>query len=96
LDEGKRADILVLKAKHEDPYENLAHARMEDIEFLSVDGQPVYADERFAELMQGPKHETVRVGGRDMKVKGSPLTLYRSVRKAVGFEKRLDYLPFEC
>ncbi len=96
LDEGKRADVLVLKAKHEDPYENLAHAHMEDIEFLSVDGQPVYADERFAELMQGPKHETIRVGDRNMRVKGSPLTLYRSVRKAVGFEKRLDYMPFEC
>ncbi len=96
LEEGKRADILILKARHSDPYENLAHAKMEDIEFLSVDGKPVYADGRFAELMTGPKHETVNVAGRAMKVKGSPLTLYRSVRKAVGFEKKLDYLPFEC
>lgn len=87
---------MILKARHDDPYENLAQAKMDDIEFLSVDGKPVYADERFWELMPGPKHEEVKVGRRMMRVKGSPLSLYRSVRKAVGFDKKLDYLPFEC
>lgn len=96
LETGKRADVLILKARHDDPYENLAQAKMDDIEFLSIDGKPVYADERFWELMPGPKHEEVKVGRRMMRVKGSPLSLYRSVRKAVGFEKKLDYLPFEC
>lgn len=96
LEPGKRADVLILKARHDDPYENLAQAKMDDIEFLSVDGKPVYADERFWELMPGPKHEEVKVGRRMMRVKGSPLSLYRSVRKAVGFDKKLDYLPFEC
>lgn len=96
LEAGKRADVLILKARHDDPYENLAQAKMDDIEFLSIDGKPVYADERFWELMPGPKHEEVKVGRRMMRVKGSPLSLYRSVRKAVGFDKKLDYLPFEC
>ncbi len=96
LEAGKRADVLILKARHDDPYENLAQAKMDDIEFLSIDGRPVYADERFWELMPGPKHEEVKVGRRMMRVKGSPLSLYRSVRKAVGFDKKLDYLPFEC
>lgn len=96
LEAGKRADVLILKARHNDPYENLAQAKMDDIEFLSIDGRPVYADERFWELMPGPKHEEVKVGRRMMRVKGSPLSLYRSVRKAVGFDKKLDYLPFEC
>ncbi|TFG83840.1 MAG: hydrolase [Spirochaetales bacterium] len=96
IEPGKRADVLILKAKHTDPYENLAHASMADIQFLSVDGQPVYAEERFAELMPTTGLETVTVGNRPMLVKGAPLSLYRSVRAAVGFKKRLDYLPFEC
>ncbi|HPE36876.1 MAG TPA: amidohydrolase family protein [Spirochaetales bacterium] len=96
LDEGKKADILVLRARHDDPYENLARADMDDVEFLSVDGEPVYADERFAELMPEGPHETVTVGGRAMSVKGTPLSLYRAVREAVGFKKKLGYLPFEC
>lgn len=96
LEAGKRADVLILKASHDDPYENLAQAKMDDIEFLAIDGRAVYADERFWELMPGPKHEEVKVGRRMMRVKGSPLSLYRSVRKAVGFDKKLDYLPFEC
>jgi hypothetical protein len=31
-----------------------------------------------------------------MLCKGAPATLYRGVREAVGFKKRLDYLPFDC
>jgi len=96
LEIGKQADILVLKAQHEDPYENLARASMQDIEFLSIDGQPVYCDERFAELLPAEGYESVTVGNRTMYAKGQPETLYKSVRMAVGFPKKLDYLPFEC
>ncbi len=31
-----------------------------------------------------------------MLVKGDPPALYRDVRSAVGFAKKLDYLPFEA
>ena len=41
-------------------------------------------------------YEELSVGGRAVYVKGEPATLYRSVREAVGFKKRLDYLPFDC
>lgn len=97
LEPGMNADILILKAKESEPYENLAMASMEDIEFLSVDGVPVLAEKRFSELM--PKdvaYEDVIVGGRLMFARGNPVTLYRAIRTAVGFKKRLDYLPFDC
>lgn len=96
LEIGKQADILILKARHEDPYENLANAEMHDIEFLSIAGQPVYCDNRFAELVPDTGYESLTVDKRTMHVKGQPKTLYDSVRMAIGFPKKLDYLPFEC
>ena len=91
------ADVLVLKAKHADPYENLAQANMEDIEFLSVDGIPVIAEERFGEIVpDGSAYESVEVGGRRLFARGAPASLYRAIREAVGFKKRLDYMPFDC
>jgi len=97
LESGMNADILVLKARKDDPYENLAEATMDDIEFLSVDGSPVIAEKRFQELVpSGTGFEEVVIGGRPMLAKGAPASLYRAIRTAVGFNKRLDYLPFEC
>ncbi|PKL25077.1 MAG: hydrolase [Spirochaetae bacterium HGW-Spirochaetae-3] len=98
LDPGMNADILVLKARKEEPYENLAAATMEDIEFLSVDGAPVLAEKRFEELLpgNGADYEEIRIGGRAMFAKGAPATLYREIRDAVGFKKRLEFLPFDC
>ncbi len=97
LEAGMNADILILKAKKSEPYENLAAASMEDIEFLSVNGVPVLAEKRFAELIPADaEYEEVNIGGRAMIAKGTPASLYKAVRSAVGFKKRLDYLPFEC
>ena len=97
LDAGMSADVLVLKARKDEPYENLANAAMEDIEFLSVDGVPVLAEKRFEEILPaGGEYEEIVVGGRPMLAKGAPATLYRGIRSAVGFKKRLEYLPFEC
>lgn len=96
LDSGKHADLLVLKARHSDPYENLAQASMEDIEFLSVDGVPVYCDERFFGLLPETGYQEIRVAGRPMRVKGRPHSLYADVRRTVGFKKELTYLPFDC
>lgn len=97
LENGKLADILILKAKHEDPYENLVKSNMQDIQFLSVSGQAVLAEKRFEELIPGnQEYDTVEIDGRSMSVKGSPSTLYKDIRKAVGFKKHLDYLPFDC
>lgn len=97
LEAGKNADILVMKAVHDDPYENLARARMEDIELLTVDGVPVLAERRFGDLLpnKGQGYEELHYGGRPVLVKGNPATLYKAVRKAVGFKKNLAYLPFE-
>lgn len=97
IEAGKHADLLVLKANKADPFENLAEATMQDIEFMTIDGAPVLAEERFAELVPDAKaYEEVTVGGRPLYAKGAPVSLYKAVREAVGFKKYLDYLPFDC
>ncbi|MDR2661725.1 MAG: amidohydrolase family protein [Treponema sp.] len=98
LEEGKLADLLVIKARHEDPFENLVQAAMEDIELITLAGTPVYGELRFLDVFGGrfPAGYTgITVGNRPMFVKGDPAGLYKTVRKKIGFKKVLDFLPFE-
>jgi len=98
LDEGKLGDVLVLKTSHDNPYENLANASMEDIELLVLAGTPIYGETRFLDIFGGnlPNgYSQFEVSGRAMFVKGDPEGLYTMVRKKVGFKKMLDYLPFD-
>jgi imidazolonepropionase-like amidohydrolase len=53
LDEGKLGDILVIRAKNNDPYENLLAAGMEDIELLVLAGKPIYGEMRFLDIFNG-------------------------------------------
>jgi cytosine/adenosine deaminase-related metal-dependent hydrolase len=98
LDDGKLADILVLKTTDDDPYENLVNASMRDIELLVLAGKPIYGEMRFLDVYKGKLpagYSHVTVGGRAMFVKGDPAGLYNEVRRKVGFKKHLDYLPFD-
>jgi hypothetical protein len=98
LEEGKLADLLVIKACREDIYENLLGAAMEDIELLTLAGIPIYGELRFLDLLGGELPEgytQITVAGRPMFIKGDTTELYRNVRKKVGLKKVLDFLPFE-
>jgi cytosine/adenosine deaminase-related metal-dependent hydrolase len=99
LEEGKLADIMVLKAGKDDPYENLACASMEDIELLVLAGKPIYGETRFIDIFSDSKipegYTEIVVGKRPMFVIGDPAALYREIRRRTGFKKVLDFLPFE-
>jgi cytosine/adenosine deaminase-related metal-dependent hydrolase len=98
LEEGKLGDVLVLKAKNDDPYENLVDADMKDIELLTLAGNPIYGEMRFLDIFNGTLPEgytKITVGNREMFVKGDPAGIYNEARKKIGFKKILDYLPFE-
>ena len=89
----------MLKARNENPYENLIDASMKDIELLILAGTPIYGEMRFIDIFDNsalPKGYTqIKIGSKTMFVKGDPAALYRKVRDKVGFKKKLDYLPFE-
>jgi cytosine/adenosine deaminase-related metal-dependent hydrolase len=98
LEEGKLADVLVLKGRTGDPYENLVSASMRDIELLILAGNPIYGELRFLDIFGGKLpdgYTQITVGKRPMFVKGDPAGLYMEARKKIGFKKVLDYLPFE-
>jgi cytosine/adenosine deaminase-related metal-dependent hydrolase len=98
IESGKLADIAVFRAKTDDPFENLANSTMEDLELLVHRGAPLLGlESRYASLFAGESRPVTRImiGGRDYFVVGDPVGLYKNVRKAIGFEKKLDYLPFE-
>jgi energy-coupling factor transporter ATP-binding protein EcfA2 len=98
LDEGKLGDILILKARHDDPYENIVNASMKDIEFLALAGAPIYGETRFMDIFGGALpsgYSQIKVSGRTMFVKGDPAGLYTYIRGKIGFKKKLDYLPFD-
>lgn len=98
LETGKMADILLVKRRKEDYYENLAQASMSDIELLVMEGRPIYGELRFLDLLDGqlPKgYSIIQVAERPMFVIGDPQALYNDVRRKVGFKKVLEYLPFE-
>ena len=98
LDEGKLGDIMVLKARKDDPYENLAGASMKDIELLVLAGKPLYGELRFLDILGGKLpggYTQITVGKRPMFVIGDPAALYREIRRRTGFKKVLDFLPFE-
>jgi len=98
LDEGKLGDIIVLKAKNDDPYENLVNAGMKDIELLVLSGTPILGEIRFLDIFNGKLpdgYTQIKVGSKAMFVKGDPAKLYNEIRGKIGFKKKLDYLPFE-
>ncbi|UCF96543.1 MAG: amidohydrolase family protein [Spirochaetaceae bacterium] len=96
VEEGKYADLLFIRPREDDPYEALVSARMEDIELIIQEGTPIYGDGKFEELFhrRNCDYTTVQVRGRRMCVKGDPAGLLERIRRAVGFNKVLDYLPF--
>ena len=98
LEEGKLGDMLVLKAKKDDPYENLVEASMKDIELLTIAGKPIYGQHRFLDALGGKipdGYSSIVVGKTSMFVVGDPAALYREIRARIGFKKVLDFLPFE-
>jgi len=68
------------------------------LEAMSKIPRHLFVEEALAEPFKGvlsKGYELVTIGGRKVFVLGTPATLYRNVRDAIGFAKKLDYLPFE-
>ncbi len=97
LESGKLADVLVIKANVSDPYEALVNAGMDDIELLLMEGSPIYGSYAFEELfrLRDVDYNRILVNGREMLVKGDPEGLMKRIRDAVGFNKKLDFIPID-
>jgi 5-methylthioadenosine/S-adenosylhomocysteine deaminase len=92
---GYKADLLVLKPRYKDPYEAFVNARMQDIELLVLDGNPVYGSARYKDFFEkrGQGITKARAKGRNMLVKGNPEGLMKRIWKAIGKKKHLKFIP---
>ncbi len=97
LESQKYADILVIKASHDDPYEALINTDINDIILLTLEGKPIYGLPDLEELftLQDTSYTKVSVKGQDMLVKGDPVKLLHNIQKAVGYKKILDFIPLD-
>lgn len=97
LEDGKLADIVVIRRRDDDPYESLVKAQIEDIMFLTIEGQPVLAHKAHEELFaaRNQQYSEISLKGKKMLVKGDPKGLLQRVREAVGFKKVLDFIPID-
>jgi 5-methylthioadenosine/S-adenosylhomocysteine deaminase len=97
IEESKFADFIVLRPRHDDPYEALVQTQIEDIELLTWEGEPVYGARRYRDFfkLDDRKYTDIRIRGQDKFVSGDPAGLLRRVREKVGFKKKLDFLPLD-
>ncbi|MBN1697066.1 MAG: amidohydrolase family protein [Spirochaetales bacterium] len=97
IEEGKLADLLLVKPRHDDPYKAFVDIRMEDIELLTLDGKPVYGSAEFEDLFKQYEvdYTQIKVKKRNKVVVGDPAGLMARIRNAVGFKKSFDFIPID-
>jgi len=97
LDSQKSADVLVIRAQHEDPYESLMQTDTDSIVLLTYKGKPMLGVPEMEELFtaQETDYTTITVKGRKMLVQGDPAGLLKKIREAVGYKKILEFMPLD-
>ena len=97
LEEGKLADLLLLNKGAEDPYGAVVDMEIEDIALLIWEGIPIYGDREYRDFFELDKQQfaDIVIRGQEKFVKGDPAGLLKDVRKKVGFEKALEYMPLD-
>ncbi len=96
LETGKLADILVLKRHADEPFESILKADPNDIVLLTIEGRPLLSQSSCRNLFDLANHlySEVSFSGTPKLIVGEPLKLVERIRQALGFKKRLDFLPF--
>ncbi len=97
IEEGKKADLLLVSSRNKDPYSALTDIQMEDIELLLLEGKPVYGSKAYKDFfdIKNNGYSDIKVKGKEKFVIGYPVDLLHKIREKVGFKKVLDFLPFE-
>ena len=89
-------DLLLIRKKTEDPFNNLLNIDMHDIELLLFQGRPLYGStELLKEFDVRPEdyyHFKANSEGRF--VYGHPEKVIEQIDRILGYHKDLPYLPF--
>ncbi len=97
IEDGKKADLLIVSTKSKDPYAALSDVEMEDIELLVLEGKPLYGSIAYKDFfkIKNNSYSDIKVCGKEKFVIGHPVDLLHKIREKVGFKKVLDFLPLE-
>ncbi len=96
LEAGKIGDFIGIRDKDKNPYTLLVEAELEDIALVFYDGKPLYGDQEYSGLFDTFQidYSKFRLNNTEKIIAGdNPLNLLKKIRKAVGFEKDIPFLP---
>lgn len=97
LQAGNLADFVIVNGDSSDPYSAVTEMNYEDIMLVVIDGKPRYGDESFIPVFKelDIPYQKIRVDSYKKVIDGDILGLMERIRKAVGFQKELEFLPVE-
>ena len=97
IKEGYLADLVIINSKSRNSYSFVSEMNYEDIMLVVIDGIPRYGDESFIPLFEALdiSFQKIKVDKYKKIIHGDILGLLDRIRKAVGFEKHLEFLPVE-
>jgi len=89
-------NLLLMKTRDNDPYENLLYSDMADIEFLMYNGTPIYGSVRFLDLFEviPENYYFFRINNDEKFVIGHPEKIIAKIDSILGYHKDLPYIPF--
>lgn len=87
------SNLLLIKKHDEDPFRNLLKTRMEDIELLIHQGNPIYGDVKFLNEFN-INEDDYYFFGEDRFVLGHPEKITESINMKLGYKKDFPFLPF--
>ncbi len=95
IEKGKTGDLLVVRGRRNDPHALLVNATLKDIALVFLEGKPIYGDDDFDEVFGelGSDFSKIKIEGKNKLIIGNPSALMEKIRKAVGFQKELPFLP---
>ena len=94
--ENETSNLLLLKMKNPDPFENILNTQMDDIELFVHQGIPVYGDIKFLTEFDIDKkqYHIFNIKDQNKFVKGHPELINTKIDSILGYHKDFPFLPF--
>ena len=94
---GYTADFVVFNDDADTPYNSVVAARLGDVRLVVIDGKPAYGDAEYSYLFDSLKieYQEVIIEGVPKIVIGDLIGLMKRINRAVGFRKKLPFMPIE-
>ena len=88
---NQTANLLLLPKKVEDPFENLLHCDINDIELFIYNGIPLYGNTRFLDNFDLDLKNYYQFGNKF--VIGHPEKILATIKAKLGYKKSFPFLP---